>query len=309
MKHSVYILKFAVALCVVILLFALTLLVKPKQVQQAEVETGLGMALQPPAFIKSANAAGLAQVDLGFLLEEAGITAYTKLEQEIDLESLKSRFKTIGRQTDQFISGTVNAPGYEKLPEFGESGEVQVFLHRNGWIVSYLTRYQTASSLFDWVSYDEKRLKDSTLIENVVRMLALDTGVSDFAISYYDFRNPTATNLMLVAEHADNNSTSDSFEITIPRELTVYESSWSYAQFSIPISSTRNVNYFGSCTLNDDTLASLAPGEAKWEVIVNTLSKAKFPLVTNHKIVISGNDVRNYCGIAIIYRDSTTVRP
>lgn len=52
MKHTGYILKFVVAPCVAILLFALTLLAKPEPVQLAAVEISGGMALQPPAFLK-----------------------------------------------------------------------------------------------------------------------------------------------------------------------------------------------------------------------------------------------------------------
>ncbi len=97
------------------------------------------MALQPPAFLKSARAQDSAQVDFEFILEEAGVTAYTNLNQELDLTSLEARFKTIRQQTDEFIIGIVTAPGYEKLTEFDETADVQVFLHRDGWIVAYLS--------------------------------------------------------------------------------------------------------------------------------------------------------------------------
>ena len=314
MKHTGSILKFAVAPCIAILLFALTLLAKPEPAQPAEVQVGQGMALQPPAFLKSAHAAGLAQVDFEFLLEEAGVTAYTKLDQEIDLTSLELDFKTIGRQTDQFISGIVIAPGYEKLPEFGENAEVQVFLHHDGWIVAYLTRYQTAATLFDWVSYDEKRLKDSTLIENVVRKLAEDAGVFDVSVGYYDFRNPEATNLMLAADHTDAIRKSESFEINIPQEFTVYESLWSSAQFSIVFYmgyGTAGVsggyvrhNTPGICVLNEEQLALLNPGDQQWGLWSGELAKAKFPLGKKHKLSVAGNGARSYCGIAIVYREA-----
>lgn len=307
MKHTGYILKFAVALCVAILLFALSLLAKSEQAQSTEVETGGGMALQPPAFLKSVQAAPLEQVDFNFLLEEAGVTAYTKLNQELDLASLESRFKTIGRQTDQFISGIVIAPGYEKLPEFGENAEVQVFLHRDGWIVGYLTRYQTTSALFDWVNYDKNRLKNSTLLENIVRLLAEDAGVSDTNVTYYDFRNPQATNLMLIADHADNIKSEDSFEINIPRELRVYESSWSSAQFSIIRvfrSGVGTVPAPGACILDDETLASHNPPEERWGLWAGELTKVNFPLSTNHKLSVTGVGARAYCGIAIVYQEA-----
>jgi len=127
MKHTQNILKLAAALCVAIILLGLTLLAKPDQAQPAETQAGQGLALQPPAFLKSAHAAGLAQVDFGFIVEEAGITAYTNLNQELDLATLESRFKTIRQQTDQFISGIMIAPGYERLTEFGESAEFKYF--------------------------------------------------------------------------------------------------------------------------------------------------------------------------------------
>ncbi|MFN8494794.1 MAG: hypothetical protein U0350_44740 [Caldilineaceae bacterium] len=310
MKHMSYSRKLVAALCAAIALFVLTLPAKPEPVQPAADQTGGGIALQPPAFLKSAHAADAnaavtdtTQVDFSFLLDEAGVTAYTKLDQSLDLASLESDFKTIGRKTDEFISGIIIAPGYEYLPEFGENAEVQVFLHHDGWIAAYLTRYQTASALFDWVSYDEKRLKDSTLIENVVRKLAEDAGVSDINVAYYDFRNLQATNLILAADHADANKTSESFEINIPRQLTVYESSWSSAQFGI--AADYQTRWRGSCTLNGETLASHDPGGERWGLWSGELAKAKLPPDTNHKLSVAGSGKRSYCGIAIVYREAT----
>jgi len=303
MKHTKHILKFAVAPCVAILLLGLTLLAKPEQAQTAAVQSGQGMALQPPAFLKSVQAAPLEQVDLGFIVEEAGVTAYTKLDQELDLATLKSHFKTIRQQTDQFISGIMIAPGYEYLTEFDENVEVQVFLLREGWIVSYLTRWQLASEMFDWVNYDEKRLNNSTLVENAVRMLAADVGVSDFTVSYYDFRYPKANNLMLVAERVDVEHAGDSFDITVPRGLTVYESSWSFARFSW--------SYYGSsCAFNGEKLSGLNPPGSKWGLVTGEVNKTKFSPDKNHNLSVgielhqADPATRSYCGLAIVYQEA-----
>lgn len=194
----------------------------------------------------------------------------------------------------------MTAPGYERLTEFDEDAEVQVFLHHDGWIVAYLTRHQTASALFDWVNYEEKRLT-STIIESVVELLALDSGVDDFKVDYYDFRYPDATNLMLVADHADADRPNESFEIIIPRQITVYESFWSSAQFGIR--TYYNSRYPGECVLNDEKLASLDPGGERWRLWSGELTKAKLPPDTNHKLSVSADNRSSYCGIAIVYRE------
>lgn len=251
-------LKIIIAVSIAVILLRLSFSVKLNQGQSAEEQTGNGMELHAPPFLKSAYAADSTQSDFDFLLDEAGVTAYTKLDEQFELEDMTGRFKTIRQQTDQFISGIVIAPGYENLPEFGENAELQVFLHRDGWIIAYLTRWQMASGLFDWVNYDEKRLGNSTLIENVVRLLALDIGASDFNISYYDFRHPEATNLMLVADHADDKIYWGTFIINIPRQLTIYESSWSSAQLGVNHNDNRG-DLPGSCGLDNELLVTQNP--------------------------------------------------
>ncbi len=177
-------------------------------------------------------------------------------------------------------------------------------MHHDGWIVAYLTKWQLASALFDWVNYEEKGLKNSTLLENVIRLLAEDLGISDFNVSYYDFRHPEATNLMLTADHANENIPEESFTINIPRQLTVYESSWSSAQFSVVIASGTYNRSPGSCILNEELLASHNPGGERWGLWSGELTKAKFSPDTDHKLSVTGRGKRSYCGIAIVYQEA-----
>lgn len=216
---------------------------------------------------------------------------------------MEGRFKTIRQQTEQFISGIVIAPGYEKLPEFGENAEIQVFLHRDGWIVAYLTKWQLASVMFDWVNYDQKRLGNSTLIENVIRLLVHDVGVDEFTVSYYDFRYPEATNLMLVADFANDKIRSNTFTINIPQQLTVYERSWSSAQL-VTYRNSNGAFVPGICTLNNETLSTQNPG-GQWGLLSGELAKAELPPDTNHTLLVDGITQRSYCGLAILYREAT----
>jgi hypothetical protein len=300
MQPSGKLLQFATASCIAVLLFALSLLATFGQARPPEAQTGQGMALQPPAFLKSAQAASPSQVDFGSILEEAGVTAYTKLDKEIDLVNAAARFKTIQQETDQFIVGIVTAPGYERSTELEENAEVNVFLQRDGWIVAYLSRWQLASAQFDWINYDKDRLT-GTLIENVVRMFAEDEGVSDYTVSYYDFRNPEATHLILAADRVDVTTWADWFQITIPRELMVYESSWAHAKFD------RSANE-SFCKLDNEELVRLNAPDEKWAYTNGELSPAKLSLGTTHRLELSvdGNwwnseSTRIYCGIAVVY--------
>lgn len=300
-KHNLNSSKLVVALCLTIVLFTLSLFTKPQEVQPTAVETGEGITLQPPTFLKAAHAQDSTQVDFSFLIEEAGITAYTNLNQKLDLTIFEARFKNIRQQTDQFVYGIVTAPGYEKLTEFDETADVQVFLHSDGWIIAYLSRWQTAAEMFDWVNYEKQRLT-GTLLENVVRQMALDMGVNDFNIGYYDFRYPEATQIMLVAERVDYEQQEDSFEITIPRELAVYESSWSHAGFTTSY-------YPATCKLNDQELvAARSLSGGKWVLLTGELVKAKFPPGATHKLVANAgsnhDSILSYCGIAIVYKEA-----
>ena len=307
MKPPKSITKLIVAISLLTMLFGSTLWTKSEHLSRENVQSGDGIALQLPAFLKSAYAQDASQADFSFLVNEAGVTAYTKLSKELDLANMELSFKTIGRKSTHFITGIIVAPGYEYLPEFGENAEVQVYLHQDGWIVAYLTQWQHASALFDWVNYDEKRLKDNTIIESVVRKLAEDAGVYDITLTYYDFRNPQATNLMLVADHANPTKRTESFEINIPRQLTIYESSWSSAQFGI--SANYQTRWPGSCVLDDEQLASHDPGGEQWGLWAGELSKPQLSPDKNHKLTVAGTtngpeSKRSYCGIAIVYREA-----
>lgn len=314
MGYRGYVRKLIVALLIAVMLVTLTPPANPKQQEsQATSQIEQGTALRPPAFVQSVYAADstaaitdTTQVDFKFLLKEAGIAAYTKLDPPLDLASLQPRFKTIRQQTDQFISGIMIAPGYEKVPELGENAEVQVFLHNDGWIVAYLTKWQLASALIDWVNYDQNRLT-STLIESVVRSLALDAGASGFTVSYYDFRYPQATNLMLVATHAEQNVWVNSFQITVPRGLTLYETTWAHAKFF-------GSNHPSVCLLDDDVFNRVNPDGERWGFTTGEFVPTKFSLDKAHKLSLGmdvdwgGGDmgkIRVYCGIAIVYREAT----
>ena len=305
MKKFQTIPKVTITLVLTLILVTVALISKSEPVFPTELPSSPGIALRPPAFLKSASAANLQQADWEFILEEAGITAYAKVDQQLDLQFLSttSSLKHIRKQTDDYIIGIIYAPGYAELPEFDEKGEVQVLVHKDGWIVAYLTRWQTAAELFDWVNYDQERLT-STLIESTLQFIATELELPAVNVSYYDFRNPNATDLILVADRADGITQTDSFTMNVPREIQIYESTWSAAQFHISADCCGNL-LPGTCNLNEEQLASLHPPKSKWRLYLGELTEENFPQGRDHKITVGGRWQRAYCGIAIVYSEAT----
>ncbi|MBV7333653.1 hypothetical protein KFU94_36550 [Chloroflexi bacterium TSY] len=293
--------KLTIVLAILLIITTIALFSKITPVFPTELSSSPGIALRPPAFVKSARAASIGPVDFSFILEEAGVTAYTKVEQQLDLQFLPTSFKHIRQQTDDFILGIVYAPGYAALPEFDEKGEVQVLVHKDGWIVAYLTRWQTAAELFDWVNYDRERLT-ATLIESTIKFLATELELSNINISYYDFRYPEATDLILVADRADGITRTDSFKINIPREIQIYERVWSAGQFSLAVSGYNR--YPGTCKLDDVQLISLNPPVGKWRLYLGGLNENNFSQGKDHTITVGGSGRRAYCGVSIVYGEA-----
>jgi len=52
-------------------------IIKTEALFSTDLSSNPGIALRAPAFLKSAKAANLQQTDWEFILEEAGVTAYT----------------------------------------------------------------------------------------------------------------------------------------------------------------------------------------------------------------------------------------
>ncbi|MEM7129184.1 MAG: hypothetical protein AAF702_22825 [Chloroflexota bacterium] len=298
--------KLTIVLGIAVILLTANLFMSNQSLFSTDLLSSPGIALQIPAFAQSAQAAGLQQTDWEFILEEAGITAYTKVDQQLDLQFLPTNFKSIRKQTDDYIMGIVYAPGYANLPEFDEKGEVQVLIHKDGWLVAYLTRWQTGAELFDWVHYDSQRL-NGTLLENTLRFLAGELELADTNISFYDFRNPNATDLILVADRADGITTTDSFSVNVPREVQITESTWAAAQFDLEGRDCINCGGIrpGTCNLDGGQLASLKPPYGKWRLYLGVLNEENFPQGKDHTISVGGRGKRAYCGISVIYSEST----
>ena len=191
------------------------------------------ISLMPPPFIVVAGAAeaaggggGTAAAGTTFLEEEAGISAYVNIGQEIDLEKAETAFKSIETANESYIIGEINLTG---LPEYVDP---HVYVHKDGWIVAYYSKYAPASKIMEWDGYDGGAITTTTLADAIHQIcLAIEfpyTTIKD-DLKYYDFEYPNANRMMLITDMTSGYAhQSDSFNLEIPAECLLYEGSWSH---------------------------------------------------------------------------------
>jgi len=225
-----------------------------------------GIALAEPAF---------AQAEDGhFLQEEAGMAAYMRTGQTIDVGKAKEAFRTIERQTTTYVVGSV------ALPDYTAAEDVHVFVHQEGWLVAYYSRQEPASKIVDWARYSPGSVP--TKLELGLSIVAGYAGVPVKDVNYYAFHYPSADKLTVIAD-----STIDGFYLTIPSEFTVYER----AVASSNLAGT--VQRYGT----------VSPGELSPDVrrLVNRDSHRV--RIDGKEVLYHGSTCRHYA-IVLVYLDS-----
>jgi hypothetical protein len=169
--------------------------------------------LVKPEFVTEAYAANS---PIGMYLdEEAGISAYYNSGFTINLSSVRSAYRTIETETADYIIGSVAVPNHV------EHFDPHVYVHKDGWIMAYYLRPDPIGKIIDV----RGSTISSTLLKTVVGIVASHAGVPFTDVTYYDFRYPNATKMVLVAENA---AVGDKiFSMEIPSSYGYYERGWS----------------------------------------------------------------------------------
>jgi len=170
-----------------------------------------GISLVRPAFAQDEATS--------FLEKEAGMAAYTNLGQKIDLAKAKKAFRTIEKDTDTYVVGSVPVPGYESAM----SEDVHCFIHKDGWIVSYYLRDEITSKIMYWGNWDGKTINTKTEAGLIFASSVL--GLTPTNVKYYHFKYPEANKLMIIAKKG-------AFKLTIPSGLVIHERSYSTSTLS-----------------------------------------------------------------------------
>jgi hypothetical protein len=144
------------------------------------------------------------------------------------LEKAKTAFKSIETANESYIIGEIDLPG---LPE---DVDPHAYVHKDGWVVAYYSKYAPASKIMEWEGYGGGKITTTTLADAMHEIcIAIEfpyTTIKD-DIEYYDFEYPNANRMMLITDMTSEKF--DSFNLTIPLSLEylLYEGAWSHYLF------------------------------------------------------------------------------
>jgi hypothetical protein len=175
--------------------------------QQLGRDVPAAVALERPAFVDddiTTNAVGEK------IQDEAGIAAYYKAPNSLNLEMIRPLFNSIELESADYILGSISVPSYS------EHFDAHVYVRRDGWIMAYYLASAPSSKAIDTTAENLDNSKLKTIMNNV----AVTGGAPFGAVTYYNFNYPNATHMLLVGEDGDV------FRITIPSSYSYYEISW-----------------------------------------------------------------------------------
>ena len=230
-----------------------------------------------PAFAQSAEAS--------FLEEEAGMAAYINVGQTIDLSRAKGAYRTVEKETETYIVGSI------ALPDYPASEDVHAYIHKDGWVVTYYSKEEPTSKSIDWASYSPGRV--NTKQELALSVIGNRLGVTITGVKYYHFAYPLAARALFAAD-------SDELRITIPSGLQVYERSYSIADIDIFPAEGRGSDYAYFVEYGLLSIAQLSPDAA------HNIEKGNYWLYIDGEAVAdmtASNGADNMC-VTVLYKDS-----
>jgi len=243
-----------------------------------------GLVLRQPSLMALAATTEQERKGVNFLQQEAGIAAYVKVDQKINLEQVRDAFKTIETVSDEYIIGEVALP---KLPE---KAHPHVYVNKDGWIVAYYSKDEPASKIMQWVGYKGGKITTTTLEDAIHKIWDASRAPLPFPqepVKYYDFEYPNANRIMLIAEINDEDDSTDSFFLKIPRGLRLHEASWTLYH------SGGWGDIRGSLKVNDKEINSIGAGFR-----YGALSTTQLTVEFRHKVKVW--NWRGFTGAAVV---------
>jgi hypothetical protein len=263
--------------------------------KELTADSGKGIIpLEMPLFVAVAEGSEVSGMRTGtnFLDAEAGISAYTNVGEEIDLEKAKAAFRTIEYETDEYIIGSV------PLPDYPEYEDVHAYVRKDGWVVTYYLKDKPVGKIIDWKDYSTDEKIIGTKLEDGLSVACNAAGVPIRNIKYYDFRYPNADKLMIVADAQWSQGT-DTFNIKLPSDFVFYDRSYSHYAYNSDGSKMK---------IDGNEISSLeyCGGSSRWQS--GQLSPTQLSLDDFHTVSL-WHDARSSKGhacaaIVLIYREA-----
>ena len=157
-----------------------------------------------------------------FPVDEAGIVAYVSVGSSADLNKTYATYEDVLDSSATHIIGTVRIANI-----IGDSVPL-VYVGADGWVVAYYPKAEPASKIMQWNGYSKSYVNTTTLADAISKMAtALGVSFEDIKgdIKYYDFRYPEANLMTMIVETCYGHN---SFNLTIPETMTLYNASYSH---------------------------------------------------------------------------------
>ena len=233
---------------------------------------------QPPAFV------GVVQAAPTSLSDEAGIAAYTNIGS-VELEIVKPAFQMIEYQAAELVVGTLDLSPYETIYD------PLVLVTVEGDIVAFYADADPAAKLVDVIG---KNLNE-TLLENAVKTVAAAAGVVPVTIDHYDFENPDADKMLLVAEYEPDGN---AFTLQFDAGNAYYEKSYAFYRTFTPSFTLDNdlIDQVNFVTTNADYI-----GEGYYGTIYGQFTAIDFDPEYLNTFAVEAGDHLGFGALAILY--------
>ncbi|NQE45412.1 hypothetical protein C5S31_05265 [ANME-1 cluster archaeon GoMg2] len=176
---------------------------------------------EPPFLIASAQEMGAMDAQTCSLEDEAGISAYWNVGSEINLNMAREAYKSIDTETDEYIIGIVQSVEIPSLVEIYP----RVYTRKDGWILAYIPKGYSEGGIFQ---RREANYVTRTTLYNAIRYVCAVANVnqpSSHGMTYYNFQQPEAEEMLVISERAYSGS--NKFNYTIQTGVTIYNGSYS----------------------------------------------------------------------------------
>ena len=166
-----------------------------------------------------------------FPVDDAGIAAYVKVSESIDLQATMNNLLP-------HISDVIEVnPTYFIVNVTNDDNQItHLYVGADGWVIPYYLRTENVSKIVRWnitssLDPTPKNVTKMTTLEEVISKTCAAIGV-DYEtiksnIKFYDFEHPNANRMMIVVD-MHSYSGFNLFYMAIPSEVTVKESSYSH---------------------------------------------------------------------------------
>lgn len=211
---------------------------------------------------------------------EAGMSAYAKVNQSIDLVRIRSAFSLVEGVGANYIYGIV------LVENFAANFAIRVYADSDGWLVAYLKNNEPAAKAMQWrpataVSPQIATIPRNTLSDALEK--ARDAAGIGFLeqIKYYNFRYPDADRLTLFVKTITRAGTVNTLtsrntikQVQIPSTHTLYEASYHHYGYTHDIFYAADPDRFSLKVDGTSINAMTRQGGIHWRTVLSSYQGA-----------------------------------